>query len=331
MSKEPSFGYGGEPFGVQPQVMVLYEDVVNTTFNGYIYAELEDSPTDLEFLWYNGSIAGPSNGQAQVIDGIATFNVSKWKPLAVSRADDYSCTCLASLTYVMLSPHAHRFLMPLQNLYLNEEGGYIIRFILKSSTNKGLAWILSSPMSVRVGRPYALGLPQYPGSATAGELFSPQPIVAVLDRGGNVVKELNSGTIYASALDMTVMNSTVDYLRPIGGSSIPIHDGLGTFTNLYIDNEGRSYQITFTSSLVRLEYDGSKLHYAFVVFFLNDLAYVTLDSVQELEGRSVLTSLPFAVSLQMISVENRLQFLTLCVTSRRTIYRSSRVPMRKSS
>ena len=78
MSKEASFGYGGEPFGVQPQVMVLYEDVVNTTFDGYVYAELEDSPTDLEQLWYGNATAGPTNGQAQVVGGIATFNVSQY-------------------------------------------------------------------------------------------------------------------------------------------------------------------------------------------------------------------------------------------------------------
>lgn len=75
MSNEPSFGYGGEAFGVQPQVLVLYEDVVNTTFDGYVYAELEHSPTDLEMLWFGNDSAGPTNGQAQVEGGIATFNV----------------------------------------------------------------------------------------------------------------------------------------------------------------------------------------------------------------------------------------------------------------
>ena len=151
-----------------------------------------------------------------------------------------------------------------QDLYLNEAGDYILRFILKSAQHEGLAWLLSNTMTVRVGRPYTLGLLQYPGAATAGELFFPQPLVAVLDRGGNVVSELNEGMIYASAQDLTI-NSTIDYLRPSESTSIAIRKGLGAFDNLYIDKEGTSYQITFTTSL-------------------------------ELGGLTTIASLPFAVS-----------------------------------
>lgn len=148
---------------------------------------------------------------------------------------------------------------------MKEAGDYVLRFILKSSQHEGLAWLLSNTMTVRVGRPYALGLLQYPGSATAGELFYPQPLVAVLDRGGNVVDQLNEGTVYANARDLT-LNSTINYLQPNDGISMAIRDGLGSFTNLHIDKEGTSYQITFTTSL-------------------------------ELDGLRSIASLPFAVSL----------------------------------
>jgi hypothetical protein len=52
------------------------EILVNSSFSGYVYAELEDSPTDFELLrWGNGTV-GPTRGTAQVTNGIAQFSVS---------------------------------------------------------------------------------------------------------------------------------------------------------------------------------------------------------------------------------------------------------------
>jgi len=102
-----------------------------------------------------------------------------------------------------------------------------------------------------VGAPYSLGLIKYPGGAIAGEIFFPQPLIAVLDRGGNTVTSYNEGDITGRAIRVGGGNSTLDYLRPKGGTMSTIQNGTSDFVGLKIDDAGLNYVLQFTSSLVR--------------------------------------------------------------------------------
>jgi hypothetical protein len=57
------------------QVQVRFNDVVNSSFEGYVYVELEKSPTGLERLWYMNQTTSPTHGVAIVSRGVATFAV----------------------------------------------------------------------------------------------------------------------------------------------------------------------------------------------------------------------------------------------------------------
>ena len=45
----------------------------------------------------------------------------------------------------------------------------------------------SGEFSVDIGTAYGIKLATYPGSATGGSKFNPQPVVAAIDIGGNTV------------------------------------------------------------------------------------------------------------------------------------------------
>jgi len=49
--------------------------VINTSFSGFVYAELDQSPTDFEVLRFENFTSGPSRGYATVSNGNAMFNV----------------------------------------------------------------------------------------------------------------------------------------------------------------------------------------------------------------------------------------------------------------
>ena len=140
--------------------------------------------------------------------------------------------------------------MGTQGLYINEEGSYVIKFILQSPDGDSLAWVLSNRFSVEVGKPHSLGLVKYPGGATAGELLYPQPQVAVLDKGGNIVTSYTGGRVHATAYKARDL-SKQDHLRPLNKSSVGIVNGTATFISLYIDQHGDSFQLNFTSTVVR--------------------------------------------------------------------------------
>jgi hypothetical protein len=75
LSKKPGSAYGGELFGVQPEVRVYFDLVLNTTFKGYVYAEIEDSPTGFEKLRYDNTTTSRVHGLAVVERGVASFTV----------------------------------------------------------------------------------------------------------------------------------------------------------------------------------------------------------------------------------------------------------------
>ncbi len=83
-----------------------------------------------------------------------------------------------------------------QNLALKNAGVYTMKFIGRLSNGDEFAQIYSEEFTVAVGEPYKLAFQTYIGTAFGGSPFASNPIVGVVDRGGNVADWLSTGVIH---------------------------------------------------------------------------------------------------------------------------------------
>jgi len=102
----------------------------------------------------------------------------------------------------------------------------------------------SGQFFVSVGPPFKLALKSFVGTAFGGEPFSSNPIVAVCDRGNNILPTYNNGSISASLITIPAAVPQTA-LQPITAHII---NGLATFRGLYINEAGYPYQIQFSFS-----------------------------------------------------------------------------------
>jgi hypothetical protein len=56
--------------------------------------------------------------------------------------------------------------------------------------------VVSAPFEVVLGAPFNTRMITQPGTATGGRDFSPQPVLSVIDKGGNTITSLSSGDTY---------------------------------------------------------------------------------------------------------------------------------------
>jgi len=92
------------------------------------------------------------------------------------------------------------------------------------------AMAFSDQFFVSVGPPFKLALKSFVGTAFGGEPFSSNPIVAVCDRGNNILPTYNNGSISASLITIPAAVPQTA-LQPITAHII---NGLATFRGLYI-------------------------------------------------------------------------------------------------
>lgn len=85
------------------------------------------------------------------------------------------------------------------------------------------------------------------GNAFGGEPFASYPIVAIADRGSNVLTDINDGNITAS---LTLTPNGFEQLLPTNYSTVPVVAGVAHFDQLYINESGSPFEITFFSSYV---------------------------------------------------------------------------------
>lgn len=135
-----------------------------------------------------------------------------------------------------------------------------MKFIGVTQSGEPFAQAVSDEFDVVVGSAYQLVFHTFMGTAFGGIPISPNPVVAVADRGGNAIASLNSGQVAAvltrtpttvgngSSVDTNI--TALEQLRPAENTVVDIVDGLAAFEGLYINKSGYPYQITFESSLV---------------------------------------------------------------------------------
>ena len=156
---QPALAVGGSEFGTQPVVNILDSfGNLDTTFQGSVYATLQESVSGFEFLWYQGSSTNLDN-VVPFVDGKATFT-----GLTLNEAG----------------------------------AGYVLRFIGLNSISVGFAYVDSSSFETTTGSAYQISITTYPGTATGGTPFTTQPVVSVQDRGGNVIPSHNTGKSFVS-------------------------------------------------------------------------------------------------------------------------------------
>jgi hypothetical protein len=174
----------------------------------------------------------------------------------------------------------------LQNLLIKQAGtDYTMRFIGRRANGDLFADLYSLPFDVYVGDPYRLAFTNYVGTALGGTVFSKNPVVAVVDRGDNVVptatfvnpdsssrvssNSISDSTLMAaaSAGDPGIIRAVLTrcpfseladspddvaaLLQPSVRTVAALQEGAATFEGLYLNRSGYPYEITFYSNMVR--------------------------------------------------------------------------------
>jgi hypothetical protein len=124
------------------------------------------------------------------------------------------------------------------------------KLIFKTEDANGalIGFVISSFFSVSRGPRFKLNFVNYIGSATGGLPFAPNPAVAITDRGSNTIQDINGETITAY---LSVRPQGFEELHPAESMVAEVIDGLAQFNNLYINEAGIGYAISFNASLVR--------------------------------------------------------------------------------
>ena len=151
----PSDCFAGEAFNFQPMA-TIYDDetgAIAAGFQGEVYASIVESPTGYEALRMgNGTVHPAVETSTEVRGGLAQFS----------------------------------------GLQIFEAGTYRLQYTARRRTPDGrlVETAVSSdglPFEVRLAAPHALAFATHPGAATGGLLLRPQPVLAVVDAGGNTL------------------------------------------------------------------------------------------------------------------------------------------------
>jgi hypothetical protein len=208
---------------------------VNYTFTGSVYAQLDSRPTTGSSLFVEESCGSStcvtavvgSYATVALVDGIATFQV-----LETVRVSFFG---------------GFTDLLFYQNLLFKTSGSYTLKFILVDFMGHPVAMTVSDVFSVSTGSIYGLSLFNFIGTAFGGESFSSNPVVAVVDKGGNVLTAINNATVVAT---LTSSPTGFERLRSSTGMLwAPVVGGFARFFGLFINESGMGYRITFSSTV----------------------------------------------------------------------------------
>lgn len=102
----------------------------------------------------------------------------------------------------------------------------------------------SAPFDITVGAAAGLRVATQPGGASAAAAFVTQPVVEVVDAGGNVVTSDSSTNV-----DAAISTGTGTSGALLGGTTtVQASAGIVTFTNLQIDLAGSGYTLDFSAT-----------------------------------------------------------------------------------
>jgi len=236
---QPGNGTGGEAFGVQPCVAFFDAagQLVNTTRNSIyngdsVRARLQQSSvcSSTIFIFFSALDINIDNEMFTKLPREARF--------AVLEQEGNPGTPEATIVDGWAN---------FTGLKLDNVGdGFVINFYSNSFQ------VDSEPISILVGTPWELQIVQGVGTATGGVEFKPQPIVGIVDRGGNTVKNIDEGSVNVTICEpadgqgcASSPGGMLRNLRSPGSSNVDIAGGKATFSGLAIDRAGSPYQLLF--------------------------------------------------------------------------------------
>lgn len=92
------------------------------------------------------------------------------------------------------------------DLFVNKVGlNYQMRFTLRDEFGNVVAFAVGGLFSVKVGVAHQLGIVTQPAIAYGGSPFLQQPVVAIQDRGHNIVSSVNEGTVSSFCLGFSFL------------------------------------------------------------------------------------------------------------------------------
>ena len=103
---------------------------------------------------------------------------------------------------------------------------------------------LSNPINVSVGPPSALSIVEEPGASDVygGKAFIYQPLLHVVDAGGNIVERDSSSRVLASLYS----NPRDGTLQPFNMTEVTVEEGITRFKKLYIAEAGERYRFKYS-------------------------------------------------------------------------------------
>lgn len=154
--------FGGSPFAVQPVITVNNKKgELQRSFEGRATVQIDSLPNGrYVHVWKKGDPMPPAAAQTfvseSVVDGQAIF-----KGLGIDTASQ----------------------------------GYTLKFILYDEHDLVMGAVLGEEFTVEIGDAYQLSFVTQPETAYGGSVFGSQPILAIQDRGGNIVADVNEGMV----------------------------------------------------------------------------------------------------------------------------------------
>ena len=135
-------------------------------------------------------------------------------------------------------------------------GPYTIMFNATSQINyrtspngfDGFVVGYTDPFYVAEGKPRRLEVLRRPFADVAGRTpFQPQPVIALVDAGGNIIRSENTNYVTAS-LFSTTHSDGASNIELLGTKTIKLKNGIAQFIDLALEDAALEYVIKFTTS-----------------------------------------------------------------------------------
>ena len=124
---------------------------------------------------------------------------------------------------------------------------YTLTYIGRDADLAAFAFATSATFTVAVGSVYMMAFSTFLGSAGGGVAFLPNPVIIATDRGENLVDTVNNQRVTAY---MSVSPTGAEALKPTDLLSVQFFNGIATFQQLYINQTGSPYKVSFLSDMV---------------------------------------------------------------------------------
>ena len=218
--RQPTFGFGGEFFSPQPQVILLDRGGNMAQFTGSVRATLARVPMDDNKSFAYSDVNCTDTWAASC--ATQSNNQSTFKECMRNCASPEN---MQGTEEVVVNNSFARF----TDLAVDLPGRYFLKFELLNHTTKPA---FSDDLIISIGEVASLRVAEEPSPSFGGEACHRQPRILVVDRGGNNVTHAN-GRVSATLLKNGSVNA-----RLYGNRAARVNQAVANFTDLIVDLDG---------------------------------------------------------------------------------------------